>query len=134
MNAAVLARRLDRDCSSFRRRLAVLADYRLMFNKMSLSDPLVGYANVMPAPGHRVEGILNDLDDVGLARLDAIELVPHHYTRSLVAVCDVMNATLISAEIYTAHPAWIRDGLQPLRSYLDCLTGGGDLLTNDYMM
>lgn len=82
MNAEVLARRLMRESASFRRRRGVLMNHRLVFNKLSSTDPVVGYANVVACPGECVEGLLNELDDGALAQLDAIELVPHHYIRS----------------------------------------------------
>jgi gamma-glutamylcyclotransferase (GGCT)/AIG2-like uncharacterized protein YtfP len=133
MSAAVLARRLARDAASFRRRRAVLLDHKLVFNKVSSTDPAVGYGNVVPVRGHRVEGILNELDDAALARLDAIELVPHHYTRSQVAVIDDDDGREVAAHIYTAHPAWVGPELRPLRSYLENLLAGGDLLSTDYV-
>jgi len=133
MSAAVLARRLEREPASFRRRRGVLTDYKLAFNKVSSTNPIIGYANVVPARGHRVEGILNELDASALARLDAIELVPHHYTRSQVTVTDGNSGSEVPAEIYTAQPAWIRPELIPLRSYLETLLGGDDLLSVEYL-
>jgi len=132
MSAAVLAKRLVRDSESFRRRRAVLADYKLVFNKVSSTNPIIGYANVVPARGHRVEGILNELDTPALAHLDSVELVPHHYTRSQVTVTDSDGSEVV-AEIYTAQPTWIRGQLIPLRSYVDTLLGGDDLLSMEYL-
>jgi Gamma-glutamyl cyclotransferase, AIG2-like len=132
MNAEVLARRLMRESASFRRRRGVLMNHRLVFNKLSSTDPVVGYANVVACPGECVEGLLNELDDGALAQLDAIELVPHHYTRSRLLVHDSLHGELTPAEIYTAHPRWIRPHLMPLRSYLSHLIDAADLLSEDY--
>src|ERR1700744_5103708 len=63
MSAAVLAKRLQREVATFRRRRAVLADHKLVFDKMSSTNPAVGYANVVTAPDHCVEGILNEFDE-----------------------------------------------------------------------
>jgi hypothetical protein len=134
MHASVLAHRLGRtDTNSFRRRYAVLTDHRLVFDKMSSTDNSVGYGNVKQEAGHQVEGVINELDSTDLARLDALELVPHHYLRSQIAVHDSLSGGLVLAEIYTAHPSWIRPDLKPLRSYLDNLLGGADLLSADYV-
>jgi hypothetical protein len=100
---------------------------------VSSTDPAVGYANVLPAAGHSVEGILNELDDRELAQLDAIELVPHHYQRLQMMVSDSSNGLMVSAHIYTASASWIRPGLSPLRSYLDILLAGADLLSPEYV-
>ena len=133
MSGDVLARRMRRDSATFQRRRAVLADHRLVFDKVSSTDPAVGYANVLPAAGHRVEGILNEFDDRGLAQLDAIELVPHHYRRMQMMVRDESNGRMVSAHIYIANAPWVRQGLRPLRSYLEIMLAGGDLLSPDYV-
>jgi gamma-glutamylcyclotransferase len=132
MSADVLARRMRRDSVAFQRRRAVLADHRLVFDKVSSTDPAVGYANVLPATGHRVEGILNEFDEHGLAQLDAIELVPHHYRRLQMTVRDD-NGLMVSAHVYMANTPWIRQGLRPLRSYLEIMLAGADLLSPDYV-
>jgi gamma-glutamylcyclotransferase (GGCT)/AIG2-like uncharacterized protein YtfP len=133
MSADVLGRRMRRDGAMFRRRRAVLANHRLVFDKMSSTDPAVGYANVQPASGHVVEGILNEFDDGALAQLDAIELVPLHYQRLQMMVRDGSNGGMVSAHIYTANACWIRPGLRPLRSYLEILLAGADLLSPEYV-
>lgn len=133
MDADILAHRVERDGAAFRRRRGILMNYRLAFNKVSSTDPTVGYANVMAAPGRRVEGLLNELDDTALARLDAIELVPHHYTRSRLEVYDSMRAEPVLADVYTATPDWMRPALRPLRSYLNRLLHGADLLSAEYV-
>jgi gamma-glutamylcyclotransferase (GGCT)/AIG2-like uncharacterized protein YtfP len=132
MSADVLARRMQRDGATFQRRRAVLADHKLVFDKVSSTDPAVGYANVLPAAGHLVEGILNEFDDGALAQLDAIELVPHHYRRLPITVRDG-NGLSVSAHIYLANASWIRPGLRPLRSYLEIMLAGADLLSPDYV-
>jgi len=132
MSETVLSRRLGRTAAvDLARRRGVLCDYKLVFNKRSSTDPLVGYANVVPAGGHRVEGVLNQLTDGELARLDDIELVPHHYVRSRLTVHD--SAGPVAAHVYLAHPAWIRGDLRPLRGYLDVLLGGAGLLSPEYV-
>ncbi len=133
MSAAVLAKRLRREAATFRRRRAVLADHRLVFDKMSSTNPAVGYANVVTAPDHCVEGILNEFDEDALTQLDAIELVPHHYVRSQIIVNDGLSSRPVAAHIYTANLPWVRPGLKPLRSYLETLLGGADLLSAGYV-
>jgi gamma-glutamylcyclotransferase len=134
MNAAVLAQRLGRpDPSGFRRRRALLRNHKLLFNKMSSMDASVGYGNVTAAAGHCVEGTLNELTRDELVRLDAVELVPHHYVRSALPVHDCRTGTTVVAHVYTAHPAWVRPALAPLRSYVERLLDGADLLSADYV-
>lgn len=134
MNADVLARRLPRgDGAPFRRRRGVLADHKLLFHKVSSTDSAVGYGDVVPAPGQDVEGILVELDEAELRRLDEIELVPRHYAREQVMVRDGDDQSAVSAHVYRAQPDWIRPQLRPLRAYIDNLLGGSDLLSADYV-
>ncbi|UWU92915.1 gamma-glutamylcyclotransferase family protein [Bradyrhizobium sp. CB1015] len=131
MSAATLHRRLQR-APALERRRAILRNYRLAFEKVSSTNPAVGYANVVAAPGYHVEGILNELDHDALAVLDRIELVPHHYRRAQLTVYDCAQRRELSAYVYTAQPSWTRPGLKPLRSYVDGLVQGADLLSADY--
>lgn len=133
MSADVLARRMLRDSATFCRRRAVLADHRLLFEKLSSTDPEVGYANVSPAAGHSVEGTLNEFDDDALAQLDSIELVPYHYRRERMLVMDSSIGTLVTAHVYIASATWVRAGLKPLRGYLEKLLAGADQLSPGYV-
>ncbi len=55
MSARQLAKRLRcSDVTALKRRAAVLPDYRLTFDKLSSSDPTIGYANIVPDPGDTV--------------------------------------------------------------------------------
>jgi gamma-glutamylcyclotransferase len=93
----------------------------------------VGYADVVSAPGQQVEGILVELGEAELERLDSIELVPHHYVRRQVMVRDGGDQSPISAHVYLAQPDWIKPQLRPLRAYIDNLLGGADLLSAGYV-
>jgi cation transport regulator ChaC len=134
MDAATLARRLGRQSANcLRRRRALLQDHRLVFNKVSSTDPAVGYANIVRLEGQCVEGVLNELPEADLVRLDRVERVPEHYVRTLLTVYDSADARAVAAHVYTAQPAWIRPELRPLRSYVDTLLGGSDVLSQDYV-
>src|SRR4051794_26744210 len=133
MSSINIVGRLRRDESALMRRRAILRDHRLAFEKMSSTNPAVGYANVAAAGGHYVEGILNELDDEAMAALDRIELVPHHYLRAQMMVTDCVGGREIEAHIYTAHPSWIRPGLKPLRNYVAGLMQGIDILSAEYV-
>jgi len=133
MSETKLRHRLQHNQSALMRRRAILCDHRLAFEKVSSTNPAVGYANVVAASGHHVEGIVVELDDDALAALDRIELVPHHYHRAETIVTDCTEGREVSAHVYAAQPSWIRPGLKPLRSYLDGLMQGADLLSPEYV-
>jgi hypothetical protein len=134
MDGALLAARLGRpDPAVFRRRRGLLADHALVFDKLAASEPGVGYANLSPSPGESVEGVLNELDDEDLLRLDRIELVPIHYTRRTAAVLDPATHSVIAAEAYWAVPERVRPGLLPRRDYMERLLRGADVLSPGYV-
>jgi gamma-glutamyl AIG2-like cyclotransferase len=134
MDPARLAHRLgEADPTAFRRRAGLLEGYALVFDKLSSTDLEVGYGHVVPAPGHRVEGVLNDLTDQQLARLDEIELVPRHYTRCPLGVVERHSRQVIVAQVYLATQAWLRPALKPLKSYIDALLQGSDMLSAEYV-
>lgn len=134
MSGPILGARLGRtEETGFARRLGILQDHRLAFAKVSSTDPLIGYATVVPAPGCSIQGVLNSLTRDELARLDAIELVPVHYTRCVMQVHDPAAGTEVEANVYIAVASMCRPGLHPTRAYLDRLLGGADVLSPHYV-
>ena len=133
MSETKLRHRLQHNHSALKRRRAILRDHRLAFEKVSSTNPAVGYANVVAASAHHVEGIVVELNGDALAVLDGIELVPYHYDRAETIVTDCTSGLEVTAYVYTAHPSWIRPGLKPLRSYVEGLMQGADLLSPQYV-
>lgn len=133
MNATLLAQRLGRrDKASLRRRLGVLRDHALVFDKLSSTNARVGFANIARVPGDAVEGVLNLITRDDLARLDAIELAPVHYVRVSVEIYDPIANAFLDALAYRANAAMVREGLAPERRYLERMLGGADLLSSEY--
>jgi gamma-glutamylcyclotransferase (GGCT)/AIG2-like uncharacterized protein YtfP len=133
MSGAELARRLGRgDATGFERRRGVLVDHVLAFNKVSSTDPRIGYATVVPQPGRSVEGVLNLVTPQDLLRLDLIELVPHHYRRTIVSIWDPAGTRNVDAQIYVSQPDMDRAGLLPTSDYLLRLRGGRDIVSRAY--
>jgi gamma-glutamylcyclotransferase len=134
MDGSVLARRLGRtDARGFARRRGLLPDFAIAFSKVSSSDPTIGYATLVSCNGARVEGVLNNLTDTEIARLDEIELVPEHYTRATVGVIDTSNGKTFQSVVYLANPDKLKPGLKPLLSYVETLLGGRDVLSPSYV-
>ncbi len=134
MNATRLAERLAR-CGErlLERRCSTLEGYRLAFDKVSSQQDWVGYANVVPATGCRVEGTLNAMSPKAIETLDAIELVPHHYHRVRVLVRDAATGTRLAAFTYVANPGMVRPNLKPTRDYIEHLLAGADVLPGSYL-
>lgn len=129
-NPAVMKRK-EVEYSS--RARASLDGYRLRFNKKATRPGLpegVGFANVSEDPGGRVEGILYDITDEHLERLDVSERYPDHYVRIDVTVQTADGSR--PCFTYQAHPDKVARGLRPSRNYLNHILAGGDFLSRQY--
>ena len=69
-----------------RREHAVLEGFRLEFNKVSSRNPREGYANIVKDPEGIVEGILYEIEESDLSKLDKFEGYPLHYRRTRIYV------------------------------------------------
>ncbi len=112
---------------------AVLLGYRLRFNKRALRPALpeqVGFANIVPEAKASVEGILYEIDDRHLGRLDESERFPDHYDRIQVTVkgkngpCECFT--------YQAVPGVVAEGLVPSRNYLNHILAAKDFMSRQY--
>ena len=111
---------------------AVLAEFRLVFDKVSRKHPGVSHANVVYAPGHRVEGVIYSLPQQDeILKMDPFETAPWNYGRDVVSV-DTLDGQRVSAWTYFANRAVRRSGLRPPPSYLQQLLAGRAYLSSEY--
>ena len=112
---------------------AVLPGYRLLFNKKALRDHLpdsIGFANIHADPTGTVEGVLYEIAEQHLDRLDASERTPDHYRRVQVVVetaCGTQNCWA-----YQAQPDKIVTGLVPTRIYLNHILTAREFFSGQY--
>lgn len=112
---------------------AVLTGYRLLFNKKALREKLpsgIGFANINEDPDGHVEGILYDIADEHLGRLDESERYPEHYTRIEVTVKS--QGEEVRCTTYQAQSDKIASGLKPSRNYLNHILAAKDFLSWQY--
>lgn len=96
-----------------------LENYELAFNK-KVRGGTAG-ANIRPAPGKFVEGILYKISESAFRDLDRAEGAPVHYRRIEVAVKD-REGKMIPAQAFIA--AKIEKGLRPAPHYLKTILDG----------
>ena len=112
---------------------ARLEGYELRFNKRSQAKPPCGYANIVPAQEKKVYGVLYDLDENQLGKIDDREgTTGGHYARALVNVL-LNNETDVEAVAYVACPEKVEEGLLPTRKYLNHLLAAYKWLPADYL-
>lgn len=113
------------------RKPATLKAWKLKFNKAASKNPEEGYANIVLNVNGTVEGILYEIDDPDLSKLDKYEGYPDHYCRILVKVL-LNDGQKVEAITYVANSNKIRNGLRPSKEYLSHLLKGCDLLSEKY--
>jgi gamma-glutamylcyclotransferase len=110
---------------------AILMGYRLEFNKVASRNAQEGYANVITFENGILEGVLYEIPDSDLSKLDVHEGYPNHYDRIKVKV-KLEDGQEVEAVAYIAQPSRVRDGLKPTRDYLDHLLAAKDILSEAY--
>jgi len=103
----------------------------LEFNKISSQNPREGYANIVRDPESVVEGILYEIEESDLRKLDKFKGYPSHYRRTRVYV-KLDNGERVEAITYIAQPEKVKSGLRPSKEYLSHLLRGSDLLSKEY--
>ena len=99
---------------------ARLPCYRLAFTRY-WTKRKGGVADIVAEPEAEVWGVLYDVDDEGMASLDAFEGVPRAYRRETVTVTDDEGVER-EAETYIANKT---GEFAPGREYLDLIVTGG---------
>ncbi|MEH6469568.1 MAG: gamma-glutamylcyclotransferase family protein [Porticoccus sp.] len=108
-----------------------LEGFGLRFNKRSRREATLACANVVYAPGERVEGVLYHLaTPTEIIKLDRHEGTPFRYSRELFWV--QTTSSFIPAWTYIANPAVIDNSIKPARWYVEHLLAGKAYLTSEY--
>jgi|SRR5579875_1223196 cation transport regulator ChaC len=102
-------------------KVARLDNYEVVFNKKARGGTAT--ANIRPAQGKTVYGVLYRLTEAGLRALDRFEGVPEHYRRIEVTVVDE-EGRRIPAQTYIATR--VEKGLKPANHYLQIILQGAE--------
>lgn len=109
---------------------AVLSGYRLTFNKKTANGS--GRATILKGTDTDiVEGILYEIHDEDISKLDKPERYPEHYSRIEVPV-RLSNGQQMLATTYIANDEWVAEGLMPMESYLQTILNVKDLVSEEY--
>jgi len=99
--------------------LGQLENYELVFDKKARGGSAT--ANIHPAPGKTVYGVLYKIPDAAFRNLDRFEGVPEHYRRTEVSVTDGAGKK-VAAQAYIATK--VEKGLRPAAHYLQTILDG----------
>lgn len=121
----------DRKVNFSKRELAIIKNYELCFNKQASRNPNEGYANLVPEKDKITEGVLYEINDEDIEKLDKFEGYPNHYDKKTIKV-KMENGDEVDALVYIAQADKIKDDLKPTKEYLNHLKEGRDLISEDY--
>jgi len=99
--------------------VAALLNFELVFNRRVRGGTAT--ANIRPAPGKRILGVLYRIPDAAFRNLDRFEGVPQHYRRTEVKVTGA-KGQLVNAQVYIATK--VEKGLRPSAHYLQTILTG----------
>lgn len=105
-------------------KVATLPGYELRFNKYSQQHNVA--ANITPCSNRRVYGILVELDEADLYKMDCCEgyyLTPKHYDR-VKLLLEASCGANIQAHTYVAQPDWLVEGRLTTDKYLSHILEG----------
>jgi len=114
-----------------RREWAILEGYRLVFNKIASRDRKEGYANIVKDKDSHVEGVLYEIVDEDIEKLDRYEGYSHHYYRQKLKV-KLASGETVEVLVYIAKEDMTAEGLKPTKEYLNHLLKGCDILSKEY--
>jgi cation transport regulator ChaC len=119
------------DVEFSRRARATLLGYRLEFNKVSSGNPDEGFANIVRFENGIVEGVLYEIKDSDLPKLDEHEEYPDQYERVGVEVV-LDNRQRTKAFTYQARADKVKFGLKPTTEHVGHLMSAANLLSESY--
>jgi gamma-glutamylcyclotransferase (GGCT)/AIG2-like uncharacterized protein YtfP len=118
------------DLEFSQRTRATLLGYRLEFNKVLSENSDEGYANIVQFENGIVEGVLYEIRDTDLSKLDEHEGCPDQYERIRVEVALVGQRA--KAFAYRARPEKVKFGLKPTMEHIGHLMAAGSILSESY--
>jgi gamma-glutamylcyclotransferase (GGCT)/AIG2-like uncharacterized protein YtfP len=100
-------RMIERDVHFTKIISGTLVDHLFTINKKSKANPNIGFANIEPSNFNDVHGMLYEVDESELAKLDKFEGAPNHYKREIKQVYNSFTNEKIDAIVYIAQPGWV---------------------------
>ncbi|PIQ95775.1 MAG: gamma-glutamylcyclotransferase [Nitrospinae bacterium CG11_big_fil_rev_8_21_14_0_20_56_8] len=104
-----------------------LSAYRLVFNKIPTAPDApegLGWSNIEPTPNNAgmMEGILYEMDESFLPKLDEYYQYPKEYARKIMKV-NRHDFILVNAIVYIAQTGRTKPGLRPDKATMKILKG-----------
>ena len=120
-------RMIERGVPFTKKEKGILKGYRFVINKISQKDNKIGFANIIKDENSEVEGIIYEINDTDILKLDKYEGAPKHYRRELHRI---NNEDCI---VYIANPNWVTlNELNTTQEYKNHILEGKEYLSEKY--
>ncbi len=120
-----------REIRFYSREKGILKGYRFVINKMSYKNKNIGYANIVKSENDIVEGILYNINEEDIKKLDIREGFPIHYNKYNLPIFS--NNIELNAIVYIANKEWTSDNeLYTTKEYKNYILEGKEYLSNNY--
>lgn len=114
------------------RESGILKNYKLVINKISYKNPEIGFANIIKDNESEVEGIIYDVNEKDIKKLDKYEGYPKHYSKYFIEIKSE-DDKYKNCLIYIANPEWVVTGeIKTMKGYKDYILEGKDFLSEKY--
>lgn len=125
------SRLIERDVKYQNRQKGVLRGYRFIINKKSYKNPSIGFANIIEDEHSIVEGVLYDVENSEIEKLDIFEGFPKHYNRIKVYI--EVDGYFHEAITYIGNSNYTSQNWLPTTDeYKSKIMSGCDLLSESY--
>ena len=125
-------RMIDRGLTPLSKQVAFLNDYKFIINKKSKKNPNNGFANVIPEQNKIVEGILYEVYETDIIKLDKFEGYPNHYGREILDL-RLSDGSKIKGVVYVAQQQWTSPvELKTTNEYKNFILEGKQYISENY--
>ena len=121
----------DRGVDFIKSKAGILRNYKLTFSKICSENNKSGYANIVANKNSIVEGVVYEINDNDILKLDTFEDYPEKYNRIELDI-ELKDKTTTKAITYIATKGEIKNGLKPTKEYLNHLLKGKAFLSEKY--
>ncbi|MEM3399905.1 MAG: gamma-glutamylcyclotransferase family protein [Candidatus Micrarchaeia archaeon] len=115
-------RMLKRGVKIFSESIGYIKMWKLVFNKKAPNKG-EGYANIVPNKNSKVYGVIYEIEETDILKLDEYEGYPTHYDRQAITVIR-SDGTEIKAQVYIAKNDMTDTNLKPSKSYMQYILNG----------
>jgi gamma-glutamylcyclotransferase (GGCT)/AIG2-like uncharacterized protein YtfP len=121
-------RMIERGVYFISKRKGTLKGYKLLINKISQKNPNIGFANIVPDINSEVEGIIYEIKDEDILKLDKFEGTSNgHYRR------EIHNIDGLDCVVYIANLNWTTlNELNTTQEYKNHILEGKEFLSEKY--